>query len=204
MNPLFYPVWLYGERLAWPKRRKSILQALLPFLAGERTVLDVGCGDGKIAEDLRSQCPGIRIHGVDTHFAPGLRPPIPCSRFDGIHLPFADKTYDACLVLDVLHHSRSPEQLLVETARVARGAVIVKDHDYRSGLDRLLMKWGDYLGNRMFGVDLPYNFRTWEEFERMFLETGFSIQKVEDSVKPGGALELHHHFVVRLGPPSSS
>jgi len=203
MNPFFYPIRLYGEHLAWPRRRKAIAQALLPFLGAERTLLDVGCGDGKVAEELRKQVAGIRIIGVDTHFPPEPKPSMPCSGFDGLHLPFPDHAVDACLLIDVLHHSRAPELLLAEACRVARTAVIVKDHDVRGRLDRLLMKWGDYLGNRMFGVDLPYNFQTWEQFERMFAASGLSIRQVEDGLLPGGAFELHHHFVAKLVPLSS-
>jgi len=202
MNPLFYLVNLYGETFAWPKRREVITQALIPFLAGQqtRTLLDVGCGDGKMAQDLEKRIPDLSIHGVDTCNWPGVRVPIPYSRFDGLRLPFADKTFDTCLIIDVLHHSRYPEILLEEAGRVARTSVIVKDHDVRGRWDFLLMKWGDWLGNRMSGMDLPYNFKTWEEFENMFIGAGLSIRRMDDRLKPAGNLEMHHHFLVELVP----
>jgi SAM-dependent methyltransferase len=201
-NRLFYPVRRYGEYCAWPKRRGVITRALVPLLSDERTLLDLGCGDGSLAEELKQHCCGLTIHGVETHFPAGVQSHIPCCLFDGRRLPFRDNTYDACLLLDVLHHSRSSGCLLEEAARVARHCVIVKDHDYRSRLDFHLMKWGDYLGNRLFGTDLPYNFRRWEEFETMFRETGLSIVEYDDSLRPAGSLELHHHFLVKLVPRS--
>ena len=198
MNPLFYPFKIYGERFAWPKRRKVIVRALTPFFSGERTVLDVGCGDGKLAQELKKQCHRIIIHGADNHISSGYGHPVPCVRFDGGCLPFPDKSYDTCMLIDVLHHSQYPETLLKETARVARHSVIVKDHDYRSRLDFRLMQAGDYLGNRMFGIDLPYQFKRWEEFENMFRESGLSILQHDHGLKPAGLLELHDHFIVKL------
>jgi len=200
MNPLLYPVKLYGEHFAWPKRKRVIAQAIVPFLANERTLLDVGCGDGKLAMELKKHCPAITIHGADNHTPPGGRCAISCSLFDGLRLPFADNVFDVCLIVDVLHHSRFPEHLLKEASRVARYAVIVKDHDYRNRLDFLVMQAGDYLGNHMFGVDLPYNFKQWEEFEMIFAQAGLSIEEHDDSLKPAGFLELHHHFLVKLVP----
>ena len=200
MNPLFHPVRLYGEHIAWPKRRNVIACAVASLLDAERTLLDVGCGDGRLAEALKKRSPGLSVQGTETLLWPVGRPAIPYTLFDGLRLPFADGSFDACLLIDVLHHSRAPESLLAEAARVARCSVIVKDHDTRGPLDSLLMKWGDYLGNRMFGVDLPYDYRTWEAFEAMFEDAGLTIDVCDDGLKPAGALELHHHFLVKLLP----
>ncbi len=203
MNPLFFPVKVYGERYAWPKRRRVIVQALVPLLKDFSRILDIGCGDGLVCRDVKCSMPPGRIfHGVDV--LTSLSPAIPYVVYDGLHLPFADGAYEVSLLIDVLHHSRNPRVLLQEAARVARDCVIVKDHDYRSALDLLLMKAGDYLGNRMFGIDLPYTFCTWQAFEVLFREAGLKIAYYEDSLKPAGRLELHHHFIVKLVPASGT
>jgi SAM-dependent methyltransferase len=197
MNPLLFPVKLYGDLYAWPKRRRVIARALSPMLRGFSRILDIGCGDGLLCRDLATCLPpGVILHGVDV--LRNLSPPIPYVVYDGLHLPFSDGAYEASLLVDVLHHSRDPDGLLREAARVSHGCVIVKDHDYRGRVDFALMKAGDYLGNKMFGIDLPYNFRTWRAFETMFGEAGLEIAAYEDSLKPAGRLELHHHFVVKL------
>jgi len=203
MNILFYPVKLYGEWWSWPQRRKAIQKALLPFIPSGHRVLDVGCGDGKLAHGLVQLRPDLKILGTDTNFPDNTPVALACCRYDGQRLPFADNTFDTCLLIDVLHHSRHPEKLLEESARVARCSVVLKDHDYRNRLDFKLMQAGDYLGNRMFGVDLPYQFKRWDEFEQMFDASGLKVAKYGDRLKPAGLLELHHHFIVRLVPKAA-
>ena len=66
------------------------------------------------------------------------------------------------------HHARAPESLIAEAARVARKAVIVKDHLAESPLDRLTLRMMDWVGNAPHGVALPpYNYasrETWRDW----------------------------------------
>jgi SAM-dependent methyltransferase len=106
--------------------------ALDPWTAG-REVLDLGCGPFQYLYD--PEAPALRV-GVDRSaeamaIADGLYP-------RSIHLvasidqplPFADKSFDAALLLFVLHHLPPAvvPGLLAEAARVAREHILVFDH----------------------------------------------------------------------------
>jgi 2-polyprenyl-3-methyl-5-hydroxy-6-metoxy-1,4-benzoquinol methylase len=49
----------------WMARKKgSFYMAMVP--AGDANVVDIGCGDGRLLDELNSSCPdGWRYHGID-------------------------------------------------------------------------------------------------------------------------------------------
>lgn len=71
-------------------------------------------------------------------------------------------------LIDVLHHDEDPQAVLSEAVRVARSRVLIKDHYWITGLDRLLLTVADYVGNKATGVSLPYNFLRMEEWTAVF------------------------------------
>jgi SAM-dependent methyltransferase len=83
---------------------KVIAKELQPFLGRERRFLDFGCGTGQFAEDF----PSDRYVGMDltrpyVEYAQQERPGS-YSVMDGSALGFADGSFDAGLVLGVIHH----------------------------------------------------------------------------------------------------
>jgi ubiquinone/menaquinone biosynthesis C-methylase UbiE len=88
--------------------------------------LDIGCGDGAISNLLMSFKPELKISGVDVLVREKTF--VPVTRFDGIKLPFDDKSFDFCMLIDVLHHTDFQMELLKESFRVASKFVIIKDH----------------------------------------------------------------------------
>jgi SAM-dependent methyltransferase len=75
----------------------SHLTALLPW---DASVLDVGCGDGRLAAELARTRPDLDITGVDTVRRPETL--IPVTEFDGLKLPLADRAVDVALFVDVV------------------------------------------------------------------------------------------------------
>lgn len=141
-------------------RRVQILAKRLSELLPENAkVLDVGCGDGLIDKLIMEYRPDVSISGVDVLIRPQTH--IPVKQFDGVSLPFADLSFDAVVFVDVLHHTKDPTILLKEAARLARQAVVLKDHLENGRLDRLTLRFMDWLGNAHHGVVLPYNY--WPE-----------------------------------------
>jgi len=143
---------------------------LLEHLGHEETILDMGAGDGRLARSLMDARPGLQITGVDIGPRPGAC--IPVVAYDGARLPFADRTFDLVLLSDVLHHALDPTVLLREALRVTRGRVLIKDHYWRTRWDRWLLTASDYLGNRVYGVPLPYAFLRLEDWDILFHECG--------------------------------
>ena len=109
------------------RRRVEVLaEHLAPLLPHGAHMLDVGCGDGELSARLGTLRNDTHIQGVDVLVRP--RAAIPVQAFDGSRLPFDDASLDAVLMVDVLHHTDDPLVLLRESVRVARSAVLIKDH----------------------------------------------------------------------------
>ncbi|MDP6544397.1 MAG: methyltransferase domain-containing protein [Phycisphaerae bacterium] len=157
---------VYGGRVA---RLAEAIGALCP--EGPQKILDVGCGDGHIAKTLADRLgDGCEISGIDVLVRDA--PAIPVTRYDGRTMPFGDDSFDTVLLIDVLHHTGDPAALLAEAARVAGGSVIVKDHVCESRLDKWLLSFMDWVGNRPHGVALEYNYLSAAEWDNCIAAAG--------------------------------
>lgn len=146
-------------------------------LEGAVTVLDIGAGDGRLASQLQQTNPALTVVGVDVHLQP--EPRIPVAHYDGARLPFPDDSFDIVMLVDVLHHDENPERVLREALRVAADRVIVKDHYWSTTWDRIVLTVADYLGNRAYGVSLPYNFLRMEQWFSIFESTRAKVARVD-------------------------
>ena len=77
---------------------------------------------------------------------------IPVIQAEGHDLPFANRTFDTVMLVDVLHHDLDPGRILQEAVRVARRHVLIKDHYWNTTWDRALLSVSDYIGNRGHGI----------------------------------------------------
>jgi SAM-dependent methyltransferase len=142
--------------LVFARRTRVLARRIAALLPPGAAVLDVGCGDGTIDRLILDHRPDTSISGVDVLVRPATR--IPVASFDGEHLPYGAGSFDCILFIDVLHHAANPEALLHEAKRVARQAILVKDH-YRNGLlAGPTLRLMDWVGNAGHGVNLPYNY----------------------------------------------
>ena len=93
-------------------------------------VLDLGCGAGDSVDLFRSLDPNVRWTGADVEDSPEVaqrtRTDAEFVTFDGLRLPFADRSFDLVYCKQVLEHVRHPAPLLAEVARVLRpeGALV--------------------------------------------------------------------------------
>lgn len=147
-------------------RRRRLPGRLIPHVPAGASILDVGSGDGHIASRLLHDGGAAAIQGVDVLLHPA--PAIPIVAFDGERLPHPDGAFDMVTLVDVLHHTDHPERLLAEALRVSRGPVLIKDHYWITRLDRWVLYVADYLGNKPYGVSLPYNFLRLEQWATLF------------------------------------
>ena len=164
-------VLAYGHQRIVLARRIRVLKALAAdLLPAGASVLDVGCGDGSLTRALEVQRPDLAIRGLDTLIRSGAK--IPVQPYDGVTLPFDDHSLDVVMFVDVLHHTHDPEGLVREAARVAREAVLIKDHTCESLLDQATLHLMDWVGNRPHGVALPYNYLSEREWRAIFERAG--------------------------------
>jgi SAM-dependent methyltransferase len=137
-------------------------------------LVDVGCGDGLLSSLLAEARPDLEVSGIDVKARPEAR--IPVSLFDGARIPRPDRGVDVVLFVDVLHHTRDPMLLLGEAARVARRAIVIKDHTLTGLLAGPTLRLMDWVGNARHGVDLPYNYWSRKRWEEAFAALGLTVE----------------------------
>ena len=167
-------------------RRKEILKKLYPLLKDSKNILDVGCGNGIISKELMRKEKGLNIKGIDVIDIKD--PKIPIKVFDGIKIPFGDNSFDTVIAIDVLHHAKDLEKLFKEMVRTSKKYIIIKDHYYETKTDYLILKIYDYIGNKPFGVNLPYKFKKIEEWEKLIKSNNLEkiyFKKFTYKMQPG-------------------
>ena len=190
------------------KRRTLVLShwcsRLIPV---NSKVLDVGCGDGRLARLLAEKRPDISIRGIDVCQCKDAVMPI--DRFDGTSIPYGQGSFDVVMFVDVLHHASQPMTLLREAVRVARQAIVIKDHLAEGSLAYLTLRVMDWVGNARHGVALPYDYWSLAKWHRVFDELGLRINSWESHLRlyplPADLiLGRSLHFITLLGTPSES
>ncbi len=197
------PVGALHGVLISPRRVQALAQAIAPLLPPGR-ILDVGCGDGSLAHRLEALRPDLRIMGLEVQLR--LRAPIAAALYDGRSFPFPDRTFPGVVIADSLHHAADPAEVLRECLRVARQAVVVKDHFCENAWERLVLRIMDWGGNAAHGVTLRYAYfsrAAWADMVRRLsaVET-FRIESVEGQYPSPFQAWLGRgiQFVARLDP----
>ncbi len=191
---------LHGD-LVFKRRTRVLSACLVDLLPHGATVLDVGCGDGLIDKLIGERRPDLTISGTDIVVRSKVH--IPITKFDGQKLLYEDQSMDVVMFVDVLHHTEDPEVLLQEARRVARKAIVLKDHTCDGLLARPTLRFMDWVGNAPHGVPLPYNYwpeRRWREaFARLNLQPSVWISRLDLYPPPASWLfDRSLHFVARL------
>jgi SAM-dependent methyltransferase len=170
----------WHRKVVSDRRVRVLADILASQMPRDASVLDVGCGNGKIGSLLAANRRDLSIEGVEVATRPGCL--IPCHSFDGMHLPFADGTFDVCMVVDVLHHTDDICLLMREVARVSRSFVLIKDHICENKLDRNILKVMDWVGNRPHGVRLTFNYQSHLAWTRHFAECSLIVTRWTNDV----------------------
>jgi SAM-dependent methyltransferase len=175
--------WLdrYHASRVHTRRVRVLAETAARLLPPGLSVLDVGCGDGLLAATLAGLRPDLAITGVEV--APRAGCHIPVTAFDGRTLPFADGSFGATLIVDVLHHTTDPGVLFREAVRVARTAVLLKDHLREGWGAQATLRFMDEVGNRRHGIPLPFNYLSRAEWDRLFAASHMTVAAT-DPLRP--------------------
>ena len=152
------------RKWAWKRKEVNILQ----LVKGEN-VLDIGCGEGRIAFRLCNE--GHKVTGIDilakcTKNAKESGGNLQVVISDAAFLPFKDDIFDCCLFSEVLEHLTAPEYALIEAKRVLkdRGEIVaLVPNDLNFFIARLFtLRFEDAFAER--GHIRSFNQRSFDEF----------------------------------------
>lgn len=91
---------------------------------GPRKILDVGCGDGRLARAIRVHCSDVVIHGCDLSAVALARSEGLDRQYvvdlDGGVLPEPSGSFDLVIASEVIEHLIQPDRVLSELTRVLR------------------------------------------------------------------------------------
>jgi len=164
--------WLH-KKLVFGRRAEVLADALAPFIPSGSSVLDIGCGNGRIDRLLADRKPGVSIRGIDVLVRSDCL--IENQMYDGKIIPFSGSSFDLCLFVDVLHHTEAIPEILGEAARVSRSYILIKDHLCETNMHRHILKFMDWLGNRPHGVSLTYNYLSRRQWEKCFEDGNLQV-----------------------------
>jgi SAM-dependent methyltransferase len=152
---------------------------ILPELEGMSSLLDVGCGSGWVAARL-AQHSGLAISTVDIGDFRAVPTP-DFHVFDGVRLPFADKSIDASLFSFVLHHV--PDELkpilIAEAKRVCRKRILVIEDTPSTWFDRWVnQRHGESFRRRIRSRE-RFGFLDRDQWMRLFSLLGLRAIRVD-------------------------
>jgi SAM-dependent methyltransferase len=142
--------------------------------AADAALLDVGCGTGWLADHFPNYT-GIDGSADAVAAASARSRNVVHGDLDS-PLPFADSSFDAAVLKDVLEHVSDPVALIEEVRRVLRPGATV----FASSPDAQRWVWDDYTHRRPF---------TRKSMRLLFADRGFEVLRVGyESVTPGVGL----------------
>lgn len=198
-------IGIIHSKLIYSQRMGRLAEILNDFIRNScNEILDVGCGDGKIDLFLMKCRNDLNIIGIDVLVREKTY--IHVTEYDGTNIPLNDNSVDTLMMIDVLHHTKNPADIIKEAVRVANKNIIIKDHIKTGIISYIKLRFMDYIGNAHYGVDLPYNYLTLKEWKTLFRQNGLTIDKYITNLnlyKGFGHLlfDKNLHFVVRLNVP---
>ena len=176
-------------QLGWAKELIDKLQ-----LAGNESVLDIGCGDGKVTAEISGYLKDGSVVGIDNSakmlslakekFPPGIYPNLSFLKEDTRSLPFI-KDFDVVFSNAVLHWVLDHKPVLkgIHQSLKPGGRAIVQMGGKGNGervaevLNDVMKrnKWEMYFNNFVF----PYGFYSPDEYEPWLKDAGFEIIALE-------------------------
>lgn len=159
--------------------KKETLQTvslLVPHLTPDASVLDIGCGEGYVLDELMAR--GFRdVQGVDIVDIRRNKS-YPFRFYDGVRLPFADRTFDLVVLSFVLHHvpDEKKQALLDEALRVSRAKVVIVEDTPSTPFDRMMNRRHGESYRRKISSTASFGFLTEGEWRWLFRGMGVDAE----------------------------
>jgi SAM-dependent methyltransferase len=187
--------------LVYGRRARILANCLSDVLPRDARVLDVGCGDGSIDVVIQANGRNISILGIDVSVRPDAH--VAVTKFDGTVIPFPENSFDIVMFVDVLHHMADPPTLLREAIRVARKAVVIKDHTLDGAFAYATLRFMDWVGNAQAGSAHQSCYWPEQRWRDVFDSLGLRVESWSSKLGLypwpfSMVFERHLHFVARL------
>jgi SAM-dependent methyltransferase len=180
------PLARWSTAYAWKDApdasHRVVLDAVEDHPAGRR-VLDLGCGSGRVAAELRKQ--GHFVVGVDRASEPETAARVDLLVVSDLEEGLPDEVvegapYDCVLAADVLEHLRNPDMLLRELHRVCTPETILVASipNFGHWYPRLRIGFGRFDYDHRGILDATHmRFFTWRSFRGMAYRGGWLVER---------------------------
>jgi len=174
----FYKTFL--NRTFRESQRNYMVVALKQFFPAEKaTILDIGTGNGEFAYILQQNFPQLSFTGAEV--MERGEPQIPITIYDGDVLPFAAKSFDYAILVNMLHHTPDPGALMREAFRVSRRGIIIKDHYADNWFDYATLMAMEYANpNAKALLQRPLTFYSRKQWQSIFAEVNAKCEAYDD------------------------
>ena len=170
--------------------RPEIAGASVPTSA--RSVLDIGCGAGRLGEALKARQPaevvGIELNEAAAAAGRQRLDEVLVGDVERLELDFPPGSFDAIVCGDILEHLRDPDRLLRQArswlapdGRLVASIPNVRHHS----VVRSLLE-GNWTYESAGLLDRTHlRFFTRREIEKLFFRAGFAVEELRSSPRPG-------------------
>ncbi|MEP3225498.1 MAG: class I SAM-dependent methyltransferase [Parasphingorhabdus sp.] len=170
---IFWKIPLLGRAVyaIWKMDARRKYRLTHKWLKPADHLVEIGSGPGSVVEIFRDQ--GLEVTALDiadNSIEKRLRPII----YDGEIMPFDDQTFDTGLLLTILHHTKRPDVILHEAARISKRLIIIEDV-YESPWQAFYTKWTDKLTNMEF-FGHPHSNRSHQQWLATFDQMGLHLR----------------------------
>jgi len=205
---LFLPIavvfWLFWLIFFWPRfflgskifqrlidvwQRKTIThqrKEIIKEVEKESRVLDVGAGNGYLAQALIKN-KKAQLTCVDV--ADFNKTNLALKIFDGVNLPFEDKSFDFVILSFVVHHAHQQEKLLKECTRVCQGKILILEDEPVLGKS-FFAKAHQTVYNFLYHLDDRIIYYSPSGWNKVFKKCGLEVVREESRWGVGAIMGL--------------
>ncbi len=164
--------------------------ALIPETA--RSVLDIGCGAGRLGEALKirqqAEVVGVELNETAAAVARQRIDQVFVGDIEGLDLPLPPGRFDAIVCGDILEHLRDPEHLLRQARAwlTPEGALVASIPNVRHHSVVRSVLEGNWTYESAGLLDRTHlRFFTRREIEKLFFRAGFAVDEMRSVIGPG-------------------